>query len=220
MHIGLIGGIGSAATDFYYRRLISLAAEKRRDLDLTIAHADAPTLLANLTADNGAAQCEIYLRLTERLKAAGAEKVAVTSIAGHFCIDAFAEISPLPILDLTTSLAVWLRDKGMTRVGILGTETVMRSGMYGKLAPVDVLAPAGDDLKQVHEAYVALVQSDVPSRDLKDVFVRTGRALVERGAEAVLLGGTDLNAVFTAKETAFPVIDCAGIHAEDIARFI
>ncbi|WP_420334982.1 aspartate/glutamate racemase family protein [Roseibium sp.] len=220
MHIGLIGGIGPAATDFYYRRLISLAAEKGRDLDLTIAHADAPTLLANLTSDNGAAQCEIYLRLTERLKAAGAEKVAVTSIAGHFCIDAFAEISPLPILDLTASLSAWLQGKGMNRVGILGTDTVMRSGMYGKLAPVDVLAPAGDDLKQVHEAYVALVQSDVPAPELKYVFVRTGRALVDRGAEAVLLGGTDLNAVFTADETAFPVIDCAGIHAEDIARFI
>lgn len=219
MHIGLIGGIGPAATDFYYRRLIRLAAEKGRALDLTIAHADAPTLLANLISGNEAAQCSIYLRLTERLKAAGAEKVAVTSIAGHFCIDAFAEISPLPILDFTTSLAAWLRDKGMNRVGILGTETVMRSGMYGKLAPVDVLAPAGDDLKHVHEAYVALVQSDVPSQDLKDVFVRTGRALIDRGAEAVLLGGTDLNAVFTADEPAFPVIDCAGIHTEDIARF-
>lgn len=220
MHIGLIGGIGPAATDFYYRRLIRLAAEKGRDLELTIVHADAPTLLTNLTSGDGTTQCGIYLRLTERLKAAGAEKVAVTSIAGHFCIDAFADISPLPILDLTTSLATWLQANGMTRVGILGTESVMSSGMYGKLSPVDVLAPAGGDLKQVHEAYVTLVQSDVPSQALKDVFVRTGRALVDRGAEAVLLGGTDLNAVFTADETAFPVVDCAGIHATDIAHLI
>lgn len=220
MHIGLIGGIGPAATDFYYRRLIRLAAEKGRDLDLTIVHADAPTLLANLTSGDGAAQCGIYLRLTERLKSAGAENVAVTSIAGHFCIDAFAEISPLPILDLTKSLSAWLQEKGLTRVGILGTETVMSSSMYGKLSPVDVLTPAGDDLKHVHEAYVTLVQSGAPAPELKDVFVRAGRALVDRGAEAVLLGGTDLNAVFTADETAIPVIDCAGIHAGDIARYI
>lgn len=224
MHIGLIGGIGPAATDFYYRRLIRRAAEKGRDLELTIVHADAPTLLANLTADDGAAQCDIYLRLARRLKAAGADNVVVTSIAGHFCIDAFAEISPLPILDLTKSLASWLSAKDMARVGILGTEPVMRSGMYGKLAPVDVLAPAGSDLKHVHEAYVTLVQAGVPSRELKDelegVFLRAGRALIDRGAEAVLLGGTDLNAVFTADETAFPVVDCAGIHADDIAQHI
>lgn len=220
MHIGLIGGIGPAATDFYYRRLIRLAAEKGRGLELTIVHADAPTLLANLLSGDGTAQCDIYLRLTERLKAAGAGNVVVTSVAGHFCIDAFAQMSPLPILDLTQCLSAWLHEKGMRRVGILGTEPVMRSGMYGKLAPADVVAPEGGELKRVHEAYVTLAQSGIPTPDLKDVFVRAGRALVDRGAEAVLLGGTDLNAVFTADETAFPVVDCAGIHAEHIAQYI
>ena len=51
MHIGLIGGIGPAATDFYYRGLIGKAAERKIDLDLTIAHADSPTLLANMAAN-------------------------------------------------------------------------------------------------------------------------------------------------------------------------
>jgi aspartate/glutamate racemase len=40
MHIGLIGGIGPAATDFYYRRLISTFASKKAALELTIVHAD------------------------------------------------------------------------------------------------------------------------------------------------------------------------------------
>jgi aspartate racemase len=42
MHIGLIGGIGPAATDFYYRRLISTFASKKAALELTIVHADTP----------------------------------------------------------------------------------------------------------------------------------------------------------------------------------
>ena len=45
MHVGLIGGIGPAATDFYYRRLISTFAGKNAALELTIVHADTPTLL-------------------------------------------------------------------------------------------------------------------------------------------------------------------------------
>jgi hypothetical protein len=48
MHIGLIGGIGPGATDFYYRRLISTFARKNATLELTIVHADTPTLLNNL----------------------------------------------------------------------------------------------------------------------------------------------------------------------------
>jgi hypothetical protein len=48
MHIGLIGGIGPGATDFYYKRLISTFARKNATLELTIVHADTPTLLSNL----------------------------------------------------------------------------------------------------------------------------------------------------------------------------
>ena len=48
MQIGLIGGIGPAATDFYYRSLIERFASEEKNLDMTIVHADAPTLIENL----------------------------------------------------------------------------------------------------------------------------------------------------------------------------
>jgi aspartate racemase len=86
MHIGVIGGIGPAATDFYYRRLIAAFASKKTPLELTIAHADAPTLLNNLASNDKAGQAAIFTRLTKRLAAAGANCVAITSIAGHFCM--------------------------------------------------------------------------------------------------------------------------------------
>ena len=56
MQIGLIGGIGPAATDFYYRNLITRFASKDADLNMTIVHADAPTLVKNLMDDNKDAQ--------------------------------------------------------------------------------------------------------------------------------------------------------------------
>ena len=52
MQIGLIGGIGPAATDFYYRSLIEKFASEEKNLDMTIVHADAPTLIKNLMDDN------------------------------------------------------------------------------------------------------------------------------------------------------------------------
>src|SRR5262245_57832120 len=100
MHIGLIGGIGPAATDFYYRRLISSFAARDAMLELTIAHADAPTLARNLSRQDAAAQVAIYSRLTDRLAASGAECVVVTSAGGHFCIDAFQKLSPLPVVSM------------------------------------------------------------------------------------------------------------------------
>ncbi len=104
MHIGLIGGIGPAATDYYYRHLISTFANKRRPLELTIVHADTPTLLRNLASKDASAQVAIYQMLTKRLVAAGAECVVVTSIAGHFCIDEFKASSPLPVVDMISEV--------------------------------------------------------------------------------------------------------------------
>ena len=96
----------------------------------------------------------------------------------------------------------------------------MATGVYGKLAPVDVLPPQGAALDSVHEAYIALAQSGRSTPELQDVFFRAGRDLMERGAEAVLLGGTDLDAAFSGVDCGFPVVNCAGVHIEEIARYL
>ena len=81
MHIGLIGGIGPAATDLYYRGLIDAMKARGHVLDATIVHADAPTLVRNFEARQPEAQAEIFLRLADRLVGAGAKALAITSIS-------------------------------------------------------------------------------------------------------------------------------------------
>ena len=51
------------------------------------------------------AQTTIYTRHTNRLVSAGAECVVVTSIAGHFCIDEFKAVSPLPVVDMLAEVS-------------------------------------------------------------------------------------------------------------------
>ena len=218
MHIGLIGGIGPAATDFYYRRLIGTFARAKAPLELTIVHADTPTLLGNLASDNAAAQVAIYVRLTERLKAAGADVVAVTSIAGHFCIEAFKPLSPLPVIDLIETLNLAIAARGFERIGVLGTRTVMETGLYGRVTSARLIPPLGDDLSAVHEAYVTMAAAGTVTAAQREVFAGAiTRLLQDGGAEAILLGGTDLALVYSDAETAFPVIDAAALHADAIA---
>jgi aspartate racemase len=89
VHIGLIGGIGPAATDLYYRGLVDRMKARKATFDLTIVHADAPTLVQNFEARRPEAQADIFLGLTERLATAGADFVAITSIGGHFASSSF-----------------------------------------------------------------------------------------------------------------------------------
>jgi aspartate racemase len=214
VHVGLIGGIGPAATDYYYRRLINACPDR---LDLTIAHADAATLLGNLAAGRAVDQADIFATLSRRLAAAGAAAVAVTSIAGHFCADEFAQRSPLPVIDLLETVADAVLSAGHQRVGVLGTEPVMRSGLFGRLSGVEVLAPGGRDLTSVHESYVATATRGTVSDAERETFFRAGAALHDRGAAVILLGGTDLCLAFDGPTPGFPVLDCALLHVERIA---
>lgn len=217
MHIGLIGGIGPAATDFYYRRLIGAFASRRRPLDLTIAHADTPTLLRHLHADDRAAQVAIYSRLTARLQAAGAECVVVTSIAGHFCIAEFEAVSPLPVINLLPVVDRAIRARGWTRIGVLGTRTVMASQMYGRITAAQLIPPT--DMDAVHDAYVSMAAAGVLGDAQRVVFDDAVRRLVDDdGVEAILLGGTDLALVYREGETAFPLVDAAALHVDAIVE--
>ena len=219
MHIGLIGGIGPAATDFYYRRLISAFASKKAALELTIAHADAPTLLGNLASDDAAGQVAIYMKLTNRLAAAGAECVAVTSVAGHFCIGAFKALSVLPVVDMIAEVNRAIEQRAFKRIGILGTRTVMQTRLYGGVSGVEVVAPEGQDLEDVHQAYIAMAASGIVTEAQRAVFTAVSKQLLnESGVEAILLAGTDLVLAFNERDTEFPLIDCAGIHADAIAN--
>jgi aspartate racemase len=218
MHIGLIVGIGPAATDYYYRHLISAAARAGKDLELTMAHADTPTLLRNQAEGNVQAQVDIYLRLTERLKRAGIARIAVTSIAGHFCINAFKAVSPVPVIDLLDVIQLEVKRRGLRRVGLLGTRVVMESHFYGVLDGVEVVAPV-NDLMEVHDAYVAMAVAGVATPAQRDVFMRAGRSLTRTdGCESIMLAGTDLALVFKEGDNpGFETLDCAGLHAAAIA---
>ncbi len=220
MHIGMIVGIGPAATDYYYRHLIKSVGLAERDLQLTMAHADTKTLLKNQANTDYQAQVEIYLRLANRLKQCGVERLAVTSIAGHFCIRQFMEVSPIPVIDLLDAVQREVSRLNYQRLGLLGTRMVMETCFYGALEPVSVVAPVAM-LSEVHDAYVAMATVGVVTDEQLEVFLRAGRLLTTQyGCEAVMLAGTDLALVFRdGFDAGFKTLDCAAVHADAIAEF-
>lgn len=219
MQIGLIGGIGPAATDYYYRRLISEFSNRKHALELTIVHADPPTLLHNLECNNVDAQVEIYSRLTDRLVSAGAECVVVTSIAGHFCIDTFKENSPLQVIDMLTEVDEAVKDRKLRRVGVLGTRTVMETQFYSGISTAEVITPAGKTLDDVNSAYVSMATSGYVTKPQCAVFDSACEWLIqEKEVDAIMLGGTDFALVYKEGQSQFPILDCAAIHIDAVVR--
>ena len=216
MHIGLIGGIGPAATDFYYRGLVDRHRAAGIPLDCTIAHADVGTMGRNLAEGRRAEQAAIFAGLIERMKKAGAEVAAVTSMGGHFCINELLPISPLPLVHGIRAVAASIEKSGRKKIGVLGTRLVMETKLYGSISSAELIAPDGERFGQVGDAYSAMAGIGKVTDAQRQIFFTAGRELMARGAEAIMLGGTDLFLAFVGQPPPFPLVDCADIHVDAI----
>jgi aspartate racemase len=219
MHIGLIGGIGLGATEFYHRRLVNGFAARNAPLHLTIAHADVQIETANLLRDDRAAQAAIFAEHTRQLAAAGAECVVIPSVAGHFCIKDFEALSPLPPINLLDAVAAHVAERGLRRIGVLGTRTVMASRFYGYMPSVEIVPPAGASLDEVHDAYISIALTGEVAAGQRALFDKMADQLIaDHGCEAIMLGGTDLSLVYKTEPPRFPFVHCAAVHVDAIVQ--
>jgi len=217
MHVGLICGIGPAATDFYYRGLIERHRAAGLPLDLTMAHADVGEMGRNLAEGNRQRQADIFARLIERLKKAGAEIAALTSMGGHFCINELLPISPLPLIHGIQAVDAGIRKSGLKKIGVLGTRVVMETGLYGGVTSAELVAPKGQALLETGDAYSGMANAGRVTEGQRAVIFREARKLVkEQGVEAIMLGGTDLFLAFQGQPPEFRLVDCADIHIDAI----
>ena len=217
MHIGLIGGIGPAATVVYYQRLCARMRELGAPLELTIVQADIFTLIRNNLADLRDEQAEIYAALIERLKSAGAQCAAITSLGGHFCFAETERRSALPLVSAVAPLDDYFAGEGIGRVGLLGTRVVMRTRLYGRLRRTTAVA-CDDEIEQLGQLYQDVAVAGVCSDAQRDAFFAAGRRMVdEQNAEVIVLAGTDLNLAFDGHDPGYRVIDALDVHVGVLA---
>jgi aspartate racemase len=216
MHIGLIGGIGPVATVVYYQRLCAEMAARGARLELTIVQADIQPLIANANSDRREAQAGLFAPLVDRLKAAEAECAALTSIGAHFCFNELSAFASLPLVSAVTPLDAYFAAQGMTRVGLLGTRVAMRTRLFGLMERTEALAP-DTDFEVVGQLYQDMAVSGTCPESSRAVMFAAGKRMMDRGAKAIVLAGTDLNLAFDGQDPGYPVIDALDVHVALLA---
>ena len=217
MHIGLIGGIGVAATLVYYQRLTAAVAAMGERLECTIVHAQVQDLLRTNNNDLRDEQAALYAPLIDRLKAAGADCAAITSLGGHFCFAETQALSSLPLISAVAPLDAAFQAKGHRAVGILGTRVVQRTGFYGSLEQTRPII-LEDEIDRIGQTYTDMAQVGICTPEQRAYFLDAGQRLIDRGANAVVLGGTDLGLAFDGQDPGYTVVDALDVHVDILAR--
>lgn len=221
-HFGLIGGLGVGASIIYYEAITTACASRGIVPRLTMAHANAPTALALVTAGRIDELARYLAGFVRELSAAGATLFAIPAITPHICRSQLkAEVS-LPIVDILDVTAVALRERRLARVSLFGTRFTIDSALFGALDGVEVVRPTDAEVDEIHTTYLDLATSGktTPAKidRLRRIADRLGR---EERVDSILLAGTDLNLVFNESNAGFPAVDCAAAHIDAIvARMV
>lgn len=158
------------------------------------------------------------IEAARRLERGGADFVVICTNTMHLMAEQVQAAIGLPLLYIADPTAQRIKAAGLRNVGLLGTAFTMEQDFYkGRLAVrhgLEVIMPNDGDRALVHRVmYEELVQGRVePSshQACRDVIAR----LVKRGAEAVILGCTEIMLLVKPGDSAVPLFDTTALHAE------
>lgn len=152
-----------------------------------------------------------------RLESGGADFVLMCTNTMHLMADAVAAAIDIPLLHIADPTAEKIKAAGFRKVGLLGTAFTMERDFYkGRLEQVfglDVLVPDASDRGVVHDIiYKELVAGEVRPESrvaYREVIAR----LSARGAQAIILGCTEIMLLVSEEDSAVPLFDTTTIHA-------
>ena len=219
--IGLLGGMSWESSAQYYR-LINEGVRTRlgglhsaRCLMWSFDFAEVEALQHAGRWDDATA---LLIDAARRLEHGGADFLVICTNTMHRMADAVQAATGIPLLHIADPTAERVKAAGFTRVGLLGTAFTMEQDFYrGRLTRdhgLDVLVPGEMDRATVHRViYDELVQgrAEPASRDAYRAIIAR---LVERGAEAIILGCTEIMLLVTDADSSVPLFDTTSIHAE------
>jgi aspartate racemase len=215
--VGIVGGLGVDATVHYYERITAICKVRGFVPDLAIVHADVDHG-QNLVRASRLDELAAYLAgLIERLAKAGAGHAVLPAVTPHICIEALTPLSPLPLINIVEVLAAELARRRIRRVALLGSIFTVQGSLWGQLAGIDIVKPQPDEIAFIGAAYQRILDGKTDPADV-DGFRRIAKALQARGAETVLIAGTDLVTLFDEQTAGFPCLDVARLHIDAIVE--
>ncbi|KNY19451.1 aspartate/glutamate racemase family protein [Methylobacterium sp. ARG-1] len=154
----------------------------------------------------------------QRLEACGAELLLICTNTMHRMAPAVEAALRVPLLHIANPTAERIKAAGFRKVGLLGTAFTMEHAFYrGRLAErhsLDVLVPNPDDRAVIHRIIYAELVSGTVLPASREAYRAIMARLVEDGAEAIILGCTEIMLLVQAADSPVPLFDTTALHAE------
>jgi len=224
--IGMIGGMSWESSLEYYRIMNQAVKEKLGGFH------SAPCILYSVDFDyveklqhqgNWESLTRLMTDAAQGVKKAGADFLVICTNTMHKMADEVQRAIQIPLLHIADVTAGAVKANGQNRVGLLGTKFTMEQDFYKgrlqKIYGIDVLIPEDKERQDIHD----ILYNELCLGEIKELSKRKFQSiiqnLVERGAQGVILGCTEIPLIVRQEDYEIPLYDTTALHAKAAVDF-
>jgi len=223
--IGLIGGMSWESTVPYYRQINETIKERLGGLHsakIVLYSVDFHEIERHQHAENWEAAGAILADAARSLEAAGADFLVLCTNTMHKVASGIEAAVAIPLLHIADPTATEIKRAGHSTVGLLGTRFTMEQAFYrdrlSERHGLRVIVPDSDDRETVHRIIYEELCLGVVNPESRSEYRRIMRMLASQGAQAIILGCTEISLLVNQQGSEIPLFDTTAIHARAAAE--
>jgi len=218
--IGILGGMSPESTVAYYEYITRTYTQRFGDYgypEVLIYSVSFQPYVDWPNQDRWDLVADGLGQAAQKLAAAGADLILIATNTMHLVFDEVQARVEVPMLSLLDATAEAILARGFHTVGLLGTRFTMEKGFYQDALArqgISTLVPDAGDREYVHRViYDELVAGKIHDES-RAGYIAVIRRLIERGAEGIILGCTEIPLLVDEAGAGVPLFDTTQIHAE------
>ncbi|NOH72015.1 aspartate/glutamate racemase family protein [Vibrio pectenicida] len=223
--IGIIGGMSWESTSSYYKFINQAVNNEKGGLHsakIILYSVDFAEIECLQKSEEWGKAAVILSQVAQSLENAGADFIIVATNTMHKVFDEIQEGVSTPLLHIADPTGQNIVDKGITKVGLIGTAFTMEQDFYKQRLKskfgIEVIVPNGVQRRLVHDViYDELCVGKISARSKQD-FKTIIEDLTAEGAQGVILGCTEIGLLLDSSDIDIPVFDTTVIHAQATVR--
>jgi len=218
--IGILGGMTAESTVSYYQHIFRRYEELHGNLaypEMVIYDVSFQRFEDWMGEEDWDSIEEGLLNGLGRLHAAGADFAVIATNTMHILFDKLKARSPIPMLSIVDATAEAVKEAGLDKVGLLGTRFTMEKPFYVeglRAHGIEAIVPEEEDRAYVDRVVFHELSFGKLLPESRKGYLKIIDGLVERGAQGVVLGCTEIPLLVTPEHTDVKLFDTAVIHAE------
>lgn len=220
--IGMLGGMSWESTASYYKAINESVRHKLGGLHsakICMYSVDFNEIERLQHQGKWAETAKILSKAASRIESGGADFLLICTNTMHKVAPEIESSISIPILHIADATAKKLVSDGIKKVGLLGTRFTMEQDFYKQRIidrfGVEVIVPNTDEQTVIHDIIYNELCLGIIKQNSRNQYLEIINGLYQQGAEAIILGCTEIALLVQQEHTDIPLYDTTAIHAEE-----